>query len=241
MVVYCFYEADHLFFVSASSLGSVLHLGQTNMPKQEVPPPPHQLLPAPPPVVSVGSLQSSDQITDHDRAPALSDVRPVSSSCYSTDPPSENREMEHAEPETRGDPGNESLTSLLDELVFLNQQAEKQQDVKAVGGPEEEGHLHSPWMLQLDSDSDTEGVGPDLHTEEMGSSAEPEPDTSKGGVLSPPPLLQMKVGGTKEASTSSSDGDGIVGARRGGRTHGGVAWRPMPRLVPLGLRGHTTS
>lgn len=226
--------------LTASSLGSVLQLVQTNTPQREAPPPHDQLLPAPPPPeASAGSLQSADQITDQDQAPPLSDVRSASLSCQSTDRRLEEREAGPPEPGTRGDPENENLTSLLDELVFLNQQAGKQ-DTAAVGGAEEEGHSHSPWMLQLDSDSDTEGAGPDLHTEEMQSSAEPELDNSKEGVLAPPPLLQMKVGGTKEASTSS-EGDGTVGPGGGGRMHGGVAWRPMPRLVPLGLRGHAPS
>ncbi|XP_030574303.1 MAX dimerization protein MGA a isoform X1 [Archocentrus centrarchus] len=226
--------------LTASALGSVLQLVQTNTPQQEAPPPSDQLLPAARPEVSAGSLQSTDQITDQDQAPPLSDVRSASLSCQSTDRRLEEREAGPPEPETRGDPENENLTSLLDELVFLNQQVGKQ-DTAAVGGADEEGHSHSPWMLQLDSDSDTEGAGPDLHTQERQSSAEPELDNSKEGVLTPPPLLQMKVGGTKEASTSSSEGDGTVGPGRGGRMHGGMAWRPMPRLVPLGLRGHAPS
>lgn len=116
------------------------------------------------------------------------------------------------------DHDQESLTSLLNEIVFLNQQT-------ASSRQEEEERTHSPWLLQLDSDSDdpitteTEEAEPKDHTPMKQSTTPPRPahGTAAGGTLVPPPLLQMKVGGGNVAAPAS---------------------RPMPRLVPLGLRGN---
>lgn len=154
--------------------------------------------------------------------------------------------------ETRED---ESLTSLLNEIVFLNQQtvtaatAEEMllpgqpfSEDTVVGGDMEQGHAHSPWLLELDSDSDdateTEKAGLNDYTDMTPSGLQPGPAdvNAKVGVLAPPPLLQMKVGGAKVADPASSDG-----AEGGGRREDGVAWRPMPRLVPLGLKGNPPS
>ncbi|KAG7466503.1 hypothetical protein MATL_G00165410 [Megalops atlanticus] len=49
----------------------------------------------------------------------------------------------------------------------------------------------------------------------------------KGGALTPPPLLQMKVGSAAMAMDSK--------AKRGEKGCE-VSWRPMPRLAPLGLK-----
>ncbi|KAI9537785.1 hypothetical protein NQZ68_022447 [Dissostichus eleginoides] len=47
----------------------------------------------------------------------------------------------------------------------------------------------------------------------------------------------MKVGrAEKVMEPANSDGEEEGGG--GGKKYGGVAWRPMPRLVPLGLRGN---
>lgn len=224
-------SADHLFTLPGSSLSGVLKLIQTNT-QQQAPPPTHQLLPglpAPPLEVCDASSESSDRIIHQDQTPPLGEVRPAS---WSYDSQTEERE---AEPESRGK--NKSLPLLLDELVFLNQQVGKHQDAAAVDGADEEGHTHSPWMLQLDSDSDTDGVGPNLNTETMLTT----PGSPKGGVLAPPPLLQMKVGGAKVASPGNMEREGTVAGVEEGQGHGGVAWRPMPRLVPLGLRGNAPS
>lgn len=89
---------------------------------------------------------------------------------------------------------------------------------------EEEEHDHGSWILRLESDSD-EPAGSE--PEEAGlnstplSESRPLPGASGGNVLVPPPLLQMRVGGATVVG-----GPTVVGASR-----------PMPRLVPLGLRG----
>ncbi|XP_061762000.1 MAX dimerization protein MGA a isoform X2 [Nerophis ophidion] len=59
-------------------------------------------------------------------------------------------------------------------------------------------------------------------------------ESLKGAVLTPPPLLHMKVGGAKmEAHPNTVMSSGPGTEPRGD----GVSWRPMPRLVPLGLKG----
>ncbi|XP_014846855.1 PREDICTED: uncharacterized protein LOC106920387 isoform X6 [Poecilia mexicana] len=115
----------------------------------------------------------------------------------------------------RQDSDNESLSSLLNEIVFLNQQTVATAtkaviDPPVVGGSEEQKHA-------------SEHPGPIL-------------GNANEGVLAPPPLLHMKVGGAKEAGLGSNNE-----ATVGGAGAVGVAWRPMPRLVPLGLRGNSPS
>lgn len=109
----------------------------------------------------------------------------------------------------------EALTPLLDHGV-LNQPM-------STADLEEEEPDQGSWILRLDSDSD-EPVGSEM--EEAGLVSTPVSDSrllpgpSGGnvakGVLVPPPLLQMRVGGPTLVDATS---------------------RPMPRLVPLGLRG----
>ncbi|KAM8916660.1 MAX dimerization protein MGA a isoform 2-T8 [Spinachia spinachia] len=106
---------------------------------------------------------------------------------------------------------DDSLTSLLDELFFVNQQ---------------------------NSSSEEGGVAALTETTQDGT--QPTPAIKKTDALAPPPLLQMKVGGAKllEAPGSDVAAGGKEGGGGGWRREGGVAWRPMPRLVPLGLRGN---
>lgn len=89
----------------------------------------------------------------------------------------------------------------------------------------QEEAVHSSWLLRLDSDSDepvtseTEEAGLDDRIQCSERKLLPGPtngNITNGGALVPPPLLQMRVGGATVVDTTS---------------------RPMPRLVPLGLRG----
>lgn len=89
----------------------------------------------------------------------------------------------------------------------------------------QEESVHSSWLLRLDSDSDepvtseTEEAGLDDTMQCSERQLLPGPtngNITNGGALVPPPLLQMRVGGATVVDTTS---------------------RPMPRLVPLGLRG----
>ncbi|XP_077586947.1 MAX dimerization protein MGA a isoform X2 [Stigmatopora nigra] len=61
-----------------------------------------------------------------------------------------------------------------------------------------------------------------------------EVSEENGHTLAPPPLLHMKAGGTQvdhatPAETPAHNGTATRGEEK--------SWRPMPRLVPLGLRG----
>lgn len=134
----------------------------------------------------------------------------------------------------------ESLSSLLNEIVFLNQQtvstatAAKVSSVTdaAVGGAKEQSHAHIPQVSDSTSAMETEEVGL------QGPQPGPPNDNTKDGSLAPPPLLQMKVGGVKVAATTNSGPAATAGTSgAGAEGEGGVAWRPMPRLAPLGLRG----
>ncbi|XP_014908013.1 MAX dimerization protein MGA a isoform X3 [Poecilia latipinna] len=130
-------------------------------------------------------------------------------------PPLDIRQSDPAGQMARQDSDNESLSSLLSEIVFLNQQTVATAttaviDPPVVGGSEEQKHA-------------SEHPGPIL-------------GNANEGVLAPPPLLHMKVGGAKEARLGSNNE-----ATVGGAGAVGVAWRPMPRLVPLGLRGNSPS
>ncbi|XP_040916048.1 MAX dimerization protein MGA a isoform X3 [Toxotes jaculatrix] len=239
-----------------------LQIQPRQVPAAQPAPPPHQ-------AVSAGSDLSSDRINEQDRALSLTDSSPEA---LSSSPPSNQSPSSSVRPglsadghvevgvggplvperqlQTRGDGESESLTSLLNELVFLNQQtvstatkARVSEGDDAVGGATEQARASSPWLLQLDSDSD------DAVTMEMGKEhTESGPETgqangsTEGCVLAPPPLLQMKVGGAKGADPASRDVAAEGGGDGGqGRVEGGTAWRPMPRLVPLGLRGNPSS
>lgn len=115
----------------------------------------------------------------------------------------------------RQDSDNESLSSLLNEIVFLNQQTVATATT-AVIDPPVAGRSEEQKRA-------SEHPGPIL-------------GNANEGVLAPPPLLHMKVGGAKEAGLGSNNE-----ATVGGAEARGVAWRPMPRLVPLGLRGNSPS
>ncbi len=210
-------------------------------------------------MVSAGSDLPSDLTRDLDQHPSQTDTPPESppstqgvSSC-----PGGRTGCQAGAGEAREDP-DESLTSLLNEIVFLNQQAvttvttaERQ---SSEVGQQEEGHAHSPWLLQLDSDSndtvtieEEEEAGLNDHTETTQSRPLPGPadGNTTGSTLAPPPLLHMKVGGVTvvdppTSSNGAEGGEGEIGGRREGR-EGSLAWRPMPRLVPLGLRGNPPS
>lgn len=114
------------------------------------------------------------------------------------------------------DSGWESSTPLLHHGI-LNQPV-------GTADLEEEEPDHGSWILRLDSDSDEPGASdPEEAGLEHGTFSEsrlvPGPsggNVTKGGVLVPPPLLQMRVGRATAVDATS---------------------RPMPRLVPLGLRG----
>lgn len=168
---------------------------------------------------------------------------------------SEIKEAGPSRPKPRGDTESETLTSLLNEIVFLSQQTgvppttamspspikPSPEETAAPGGAEEQGHPQTPMVKQRYTDAtEMEGAGLTCHSETTQGVRGESASTSKEGVLAPPPLLQMKVGGPKMANPTSSNG-AAVDVEEERRNEGVVPWRPMPRLVPLGLRGHTPS
>ncbi|KAF7642541.1 hypothetical protein LDENG_00256190, partial [Lucifuga dentata] len=262
---------------------------------------------APPPLgfsTRPNQSQTSDQTKDVDQ---LLSETPVLRAGPASGPPSspstsrsDGQATEEAFPKpesqekVKEDAEKDNLTSLLNEIVFLNQQIctppgirparnlssdARQQEAEpgqtssphlndlfvdsplgeepsSADGAEERGHAQSPWLLELDEDSsensdgEAENEGEELNacTEEIRSQPGSSASTSqlqnplyaaKGSILAPPPLLQMKVGGVKVVEPSSNDRAGGDGG--GGGKDGSVAWRPMPRLVPLGLRGNPPS
>ncbi|XP_067335658.1 MAX dimerization protein MGA a isoform X2 [Channa argus] len=230
---------------------------QQQVPVGQDPPPP----PTPPSVVVPAR---SDQVKDQDYPPFQTPIAPVLSSPHSTEEPSSSACLGlsvkgRSEVSERGavvldqqenrdqNCESQSLTSLLSEIVFLNQQ----QSSKLLEGVSSPGKLspevdtgeggvepHSPWFLQLDSDSDDPV---NTETEQVGFNGPQTGPVNGNGtncVLAPPPLLQMNGGGAKVTDPIGSN----TAAEGGGASReGGVAWRPMPRLVPLGLRGNQTS
>lgn len=164
----------------------------------------------------------------------------------------------------------ENLMSLLDELVFLNQQlnneqSQSQEDDRSVteasDGPtsppiEKEAGVDrdderslSPLFLKLDEDlittskDELEDIPPKVDdlvkvifgsdspanlSESEAAAVANEDGTSvlpcriKSDAPSPPPLLQMKLGG---GTTGNSLKEQVS-----------VSWRPMPKLAPLGLK-----
>ncbi|KAM9341612.1 MAX dimerization protein MGA a [Symphorus nematophorus] len=206
--------------LTATNFTNLLQLLHTS-PQQQTPAPQQQDPPCTS-VVSAGSDISSDPIRD----------QTTPESCSLTPPPASGQSSDVTE--------RESLSSLLDEIVFLNQQPVTTATPPSPG--EEPDDAHSPWLLQLDSDSDDTVT---METDEAGlndyaetAEAETQPGPANGittgcSVVAPPPLLQMKAGGAKVADPGDSGG----ASGGGGAGGGGGAWRPMPRLVPLGLRG----
>ncbi|XP_033976154.1 bromodomain-containing protein 4-like [Trematomus bernacchii] len=197
--------------------------------KTQTPPPPQKVAEIPP-----GPRPSP---------PPPSNQGPSCSPCpgKSADPGAEVLGMKGSLEQQKDDEG---LMSLLNEIDFLNQQtvttATTTTSVLLPGKPlssgggakEEKGPAHSPWVLELDSDSE--------------DSTKTENAKCGGGVLAPPPLQQMKVGGAEKVmEPANSDGEEEEEEEEeeegGGKKDGGAAWRPMPRLVPLGLRGNPPS
>ncbi|XP_039596887.1 MAX dimerization protein MGA a isoform X1 [Polypterus senegalus] len=150
-------------------------------------------------------------------------------------------------------PEHKPLSTLLNEIVFLNQFNNKSENAHLAKTPlaqrthqphggrlsEEQGSevdchklqedadgTPSPLVLQLDEDTLETSQGGKTENVNNSSTQNPSdcgPDlncSSSSDTLSPPPLLQMKVG----SNTTGGKGDPDF------------SWRPMPRLVPLGLK-----
>ncbi|XP_016395220.1 MAX dimerization protein MGA a isoform X2 [Sinocyclocheilus rhinocerous] len=167
-------------------------------------------------------------------------------------------------PDDSNDPEDENLLSLLDELVLLSQQLSNEDEDQRIVVPGEvqtcsdkqadlerdDDRALSPLFLTLDEDlmspdskdeidippkvddlvkvifgsdspsvSSESGVAPSTNVQSPQAPA----CSVKGDAPTLPPLLHMKV--ACEAASGQSANEGTS-----------VAWRPMPKLVPLGLK-----
>ncbi|XP_077095060.1 MAX dimerization protein MGA a isoform X3 [Siphateles boraxobius] len=164
----------------------------------------------------------------------------------------------------RSDPEDENLMSLLDELVLLSQQLSNEDEDQRIVVPDEvqpcsdkqadadrdDERALSPLFLTLDEDlispdskdeidippkvddlvkvifgSDSPSVSSESGVAPSTSVESPNAPTCnvKGDALTPPPLLHMKAACEVTSGQSANEGTN-------------VAWRPMPKLVPLGLK-----
>lgn len=150
-------------------------------------------------------------------------------------------------PDPQQNPESESLSSLLDEIVFLNQttvtkaaavQKPEKLSIQAPGGAAAQTRTPRSRLKKLNSVD----PGPIDLTESGNEAEQPGPDSvnTNCGVLAPPPLLHMKMGGAKVGSLTRVDSTGVEGVGSVGGS-GSVGWRPMPRLVPLGVQGTSPS
>ncbi|XP_043118658.1 MAX dimerization protein MGA a isoform X2 [Puntigrus tetrazona] len=173
--------------------------------------------------------------------------------------------LDKKSPVDSNDPEDENLLSLLDELVLLSQQLSNEDEDQRIvvpgevqecsekqAGPErDDDRALSPLFLTLDEDlmspdskdeidippkvddlvkvifgsdspsvSSESGVAPSTNVQSPQAPA----CSGKGDAPTPPPLLHMKV--ACEAASGQSANEGTTS----------VAWRPMPKLVPLGLK-----
>ncbi|XP_073682870.1 MAX dimerization protein MGA a [Garra rufa] len=163
-------------------------------------------------------------------------------------------------PDDSNDPEDENLLSLLDELVLLSQQLSNEDEDPRIVVPgevqsclnkqsdpeQDDDRALSPLFLTLDEDlmspdskdeidippkvddlvkvifgsdspslSSESGVAPSTNAQ--------SPPACKGDAPTPPPLLHMKAASEAVSGQSANEGTS-------------VAWRPMPKLVPLGLK-----
>ncbi|XP_058604650.1 MAX dimerization protein MGA a isoform X4 [Onychostoma macrolepis] len=167
-------------------------------------------------------------------------------------------------PDDSNDPEDENLLSLLDELVLLSQQLNNEDEDQRIVVPGEvqtcsdkqadperdDDRALSPLFLTLDEDlmspdsKDEIDIPPKVDdlvkvifgsdSPSVSSESGVAPSTNvqspqapacciKGDAPTPPPLLHMKA--ACEAASGQSANEGTS-----------VAWRPMPKLVPLGLK-----
>ncbi|KAL1257555.1 hypothetical protein QQF64_010799 [Cirrhinus molitorella] len=165
-------------------------------------------------------------------------------------------------PDDSNDPEDENLMSLLDELVLLSQQLSNEDEDPRIVVPGEvqscsdkqadperdDDRALSPLFLTLDEDlmspdskdeidippkvddlvkvifgSDSPSVSSESGVAPSTNVQSPQACSVKGDAPTPPPLLHMKAASEAASGQSASEGTSVT-------------WRPMPKLVPLGLK-----
>ncbi|XP_056447211.1 MAX dimerization protein MGA a isoform X3 [Gadus chalcogrammus] len=192
-------------------------------------PPPHQTFPA-------GSIPHPQTLPSGVPGAKLEECgpRPLGPPLPAAAPPSETR------PALLIPDGGKALFPPLNQLSFLKANIGPPADRTALssvpGHPfsslGREPHKDGPLGPSLSTEDLTEATQVDAHLQ---NAAGPEPNgchalhypqcSSTSGTLTLPPLLQMNVGGTK---VSESTNKRAVGA-----------WKPMPRLAAMGVKGGT--
>lgn len=220
-------KSKSVFFFSAAKL---LHL------VPELP----QLSPASPLVLSAGTNLTSQKNPDknqqhnqnQEKVQGLIETNPKSP-IFSSSPPSTGGGACFLDPGVEPEGGPEGLKTLLNELVFLNQNtvstATKVEMSSEAVNVEGEGCVKVNCTPQK-----TEGAMLQEHTE--GTPSRTTNGNTTKVVLTPPPLLQMKVG-EAISSDSTPSHKATAGEGAGGHDDASPSWRPMPRLVPLGVKG----
>ncbi|KAI2654168.1 hypothetical protein H4Q32_010808 [Labeo rohita] len=165
-------------------------------------------------------------------------------------------------PDDSSDPEDENLLSLLDELVLLSQQLSNEDEDQRIVVPGEvqscsdkqadperdDDRALSPLFLTLDEDlmspdskdeidippkvddlvkvifgSDSPSVSSESGVAPSTNVQSPAACGGKGDAPTPPPLLHMKAACEAASGQSANEGSSVT-------------WRPMPKLVPLGLK-----
>ncbi|XP_056333730.1 MAX dimerization protein MGA a isoform X3 [Danio aesculapii] len=179
-------------------------------------------------------------------------------------PKSNPEEPENKSPDDSDDPEDENLLSLLDELVLLSQQLNNEDEDQRIAVPGDvqscsdkpedpepaDERALSPLFLTLDEDlmspdskdeidippkvddlvkvifgSDSPSVSSESGVAQSTNASSPHASTcnATGDGLTPPPLLHMKAACEAASGQSANEGNSVT-------------WRPMPKLVPLGLK-----
>ncbi|KAF0043755.1 hypothetical protein F2P81_002913 [Scophthalmus maximus] len=106
----------------------------------------------------------------------------------------------------RGGGATQSLMSLLDEIVILNQQTTATPSLEidhAVGGAEKRGHAHGR-ELGLDNtvtvETEEAGLQGQMEITQTDPQSGPANGNTKSGAPAPPPLLQMKTNDERDAA-----------------------------------------
>lgn len=191
--------------------------------------------------------------------------QPVGGDEISASVTSSNQEgLEKKGSDDSNDPEDENLMSLLDELVLLSQQLSNEDEDqrivvpsevqpcsdKQVDAEQDDDRALSPLFLTLDEDlmspdskddidippkvddlvkvifgSDSPSVSSESGVAPSTNIHSPNAPTCnvKGDAPTPPPLLHMKTACETASGQSANEGTS-------------VPWRPMPKLVPLGLK-----
>lgn len=215
----------------------------------------------------VKTLDSEERVVVDDPQSKDAPKKPVGEDKNSASVTSSNQDRpDKKSPDDSSDPEDENLMSLLDELVLLSQQLSNEDEDQRIVVPGEvqscsdkqadperdDDRALSPLFLTLDEDlmspdskdeidippkvddlvkvifgSDSPSVSSESGVAPSTNVQSPTACSVKGDAPTPPPLLHMKAACEAASGQSANEGSGVT-------------WRPMPKLVPLGLKAQDT-